>query len=49
MIPTALGNTLGGGFYVWGVYWQLYLTGPGSEDIKIDLRGLDSATEAGGL
>ena len=49
MIPTALGNILGGELYVGGVYWQLYLTGPGSEVIKVDLGGLDSAMEAGGL
>ena len=48
MIPTALGNTLGGGLFVGGMYWYLYLTGPGSEDIKFDLGYLDSAMEAGG-
>ena len=48
MIPTALGNTLGGGLFVGGMYWYLYLTGPGSGDIKFDLGGLDSAMEGGG-
>ena len=48
MFPTALGSTLGGGLLVGGLYWHLYLTGPGSEDIKFDLGGLDSAMEAGG-
>ena len=48
MVPTALGNTLGGGLFVGGMYWYLYLTGPGSEDIKVDLGGLDSPIAAGG-
>ena len=47
MIPTALGNTLGGGLFVGAMYWYLYLTGPGSEDIKFNVRDLDSAMEAG--
>ena len=45
---TALGNTVGGGLFVGAMYWYLYLTGPGSEDIKFDLGGLDTAMEAGG-
>ena len=48
MVPTALGNTLGGGLFIRGMYWYLYLTGPGSEDIKVDLGGLDSPMPAGG-
>lgn len=48
MIPRAPGNTLGGGLFVGRVRWYLYLTGPGSEDIKFDLGGFDSAMEAGG-
>lgn len=48
MIPTALGNTLGGGLFVGAMYWYLYLTGPGSEDVKFNVRDLDSAMEAGG-
>ena len=48
MIPTALGNTVGGGLFVGAIYWYLYLTGPGVEDIKFDLGGLDAAMEAGG-
>ena len=44
----ALGNTVGGGLFVAATYWYLYLTGPGSEDIKFDLGGLDTAMEAGG-
>lgn len=30
------------------MYWYLYLTGPGSEDIKFDLGGLDTAMEGAG-
>ena len=48
MIPTALGNTVGGGLFVGAIYWYLYLAGPGVEDIKFDLGGLDTAMEAGG-
>ena len=48
MIPTALGNTLGGELFVGGMYWYLYLTGPESEDIKFNVGDLDSAMEAGG-
>ena len=48
MIPTALGNTVGGGLFVAAIYWYLYLTGPGAEEIQFDLGGLDTAMEAGG-
>lgn len=30
------------------MYWYLYLTGEGSEDIKFDMGGLDTAMKAGG-
>ena len=48
MIPTALGNTIGGGIFIGGIYWYLYLTGPGANDVKFDCGGLDAAMEAGG-
>lgn len=48
MIPTTLGNVVGGALFVGGTYWYLYLTGPGSDDIKFELGGLDAAMEAGG-
>ncbi|KAK4696677.1 hypothetical protein P7C71_g1286, partial [Lecanoromycetidae sp. Uapishka_2] len=48
MIPTTLGNLIGGGLFVGGVYWYLYLTGTGQDEIKFDIGGLDSAMEAGG-
>jgi Formate/nitrite transporter len=34
MIPTALGNIVGGGLFVGAVYWYLYLTGPGSDEVS---------------
>ena len=48
MIPTTLGNLIGGGVFVAGMYWYLYLTGEGSNDIKFNIGGLDSAMEVGG-
>ena len=48
MIPTTLGNVVGGGLFVGGVYWYLYLTGEGSDDITFNVGGLDSAMEVGG-
>lgn len=48
MIPTTLGNLIGGGLFVGGIYWYLYLTGEGSDDIWFNIGGLDSAMEAGG-
>lgn len=47
-IPAVLSNTIGGGLFVGAIYWYLYLTGPGSENISFDLGGLDTAMEAGG-
>ena len=48
MIPTTLGNLVGGGVFVGGMYWYLYLTGEGSDDITFNVGGLDSAMEVGG-
>ena len=48
MIPTTLGNILGGGFFVGTLYWYLYLTGLGDEEIHFNLGGLDAAMEVGG-
>ena len=48
MIPAALGNVVGGGLFVGGIYWYLYLTGEGSDDITFSIEGLDAAMEAGG-
>ena len=48
MIPTLLGNIVGGGVFVGGAYWYLYLTGVGSDDITFNIGGLDSAMEVGG-
>ena len=48
MIPTALGNIIGGSLFVGGMYWYLYLTGEGSDNITFNIGGLDSAMEVGG-
>ena len=48
MIPTTLGNIIGGGLFVGGMYWYLYLTGEGSDEIRFSVGGLDTAMEAGG-
>ena len=48
MIPTTLGNVIGGGIFVAGIYWYLYLTGEGSDNITFNIGGLDSAIEGGG-
>lgn len=48
MIPTTLGNVIGGALFVGGMYWYLYLTGEGSDDITFNVGGLDSAMEVGG-
>lgn len=48
LIPTALGNMVGGGFFVGSLYWYLYLTGEGQVEVSFDMGGLASAMEAGG-
>ena len=48
MIPTTLGNIIGGGFFVATMYWYLYLTGLGSDEVRFDLGNLDTAMEVGG-
>ena len=48
MIPTTLGNVVGGAIFVAGMYWYLYLTGEGSDAITFNIGGLDTAMEVGG-
>lgn len=48
MIPTTLGNVIGGSLFVGGMYWYLYLTGEGSDNIMFNVGGLDAAMEVGG-
>lgn len=48
MIPTALGNLVGGGLFVGTIYWYLYLTGEIAVGIDFNIGGLASAMEAGG-
>ena len=48
MIPSAIGNIVGGGLFVGGVYWYLYLEGTEVE-IHFDNMGVDHAVyEQGG-
>lgn len=48
LIPTALGNMIGGGLFVGAIYWYLYLTGEDNVEVSFDMGGLASAMEAGG-
>ena len=43
MIPTALGNIVGGTVFMALPYWYLFLTGPGSDNIGFDLGGEETA------
>ena len=49
MIPTLLGNLVGGGLFVSTAYWYLYLTGEGNIQIDFNIGPLNSAVAAGGL
>ncbi|KAH6672186.1 Formate/nitrite transporter-domain-containing protein [Halenospora varia] len=42
LIPTTLGNMVGSGLFVGGVYWYFYLTGEGSVDIDFNMSALGS-------
>lgn len=48
LIPTLLGNMVGGGFFVGFMYWYLYLTGEENVTVEFNLGSLESAMEAGG-
>ena len=48
LVPTVIGNLIGGGIFVGTAYWYLYLTGEGSVDIDFNVGSLESALEAGG-
>lgn len=48
MIPTALGNIVGGGLFVSTAYWYLYLTGEVGVNVSFDIGSLNTAMEAGG-
>jgi hypothetical protein len=48
MIPSALGNIVGGGLFVGVVYWYLYLAGQEVE-IHFDLRPADIAVSEQGV
>ena len=48
MIPTALGNMVGGGIFVGAAYWYLYLTGEVGVHISFNIGSEQTALEAGG-
>lgn len=48
LIPTTLGNTVGGGLFVGAAYWYLYLTGVDGVQIDFNIGSLQSALQAGG-
>lgn len=48
MIPTLLGNMVGGGLFVGTFYWYLYLTGVDNVQIDFNLDSITTAMEAGG-
>lgn len=48
MIPTALGNIVGGSIFVVTAYWYLYLTGDVSAHFGVNKGSVDTAMEAGG-
>ncbi|KAF2755272.1 hypothetical protein EJ05DRAFT_442571 [Pseudovirgaria hyperparasitica] len=48
MIPTALGNIVGGGFFIATAYWYLYLTGEVAVSLSFGNDPLDTAMEVGG-
>lgn len=48
LIPTLLGNLVGGGFFVGTAYWYLYLTGEVGVGIDFNTASLATAMEAGG-
>lgn len=48
LIPTLLGNMVGGGLFVSSAYWYLYLTGEVGVQIDFNIGSLQSAMEAGG-
>lgn len=48
MIPTALGNFVGGGVFVGATYWYLYLTGEAGVQVDFNVGSLATAMEAGG-
>lgn len=48
MIPTALGNIVGGGLFVGMAYWYLYLTGEDAVKVDFGISGPRAALEAAG-
>ena len=47
LIPTLLGNLLGGGIFVGTAYWYLYLTSEDTVDVSFDMGGVVTALAEG--
>ena len=47
LIPTLIGNFLGGGVFVGTAYWYLYLTGEDAVDVHFNVGGIGSAVQEG--
>ena len=48
LIPTLIGNLIGGGVFVGAVYWYLYLTGEGDVEVDFNVGGASSAMQGAG-
>ena len=48
MIPTTLGNLVGGGVFVGAMYWYLYLTGEEDVEVEFNVGPLVNAMTVGG-
>ena len=48
LIPTLLGNIIGGGLFVSSSYYYLYLTGEDGVEINFNIGVVNTAMEAGG-
>lgn len=48
MIPTLIGNLIGGGIFVGAAYWYLYLTGEGEVTVDFSIAALQSGMTVGG-
>ncbi|KAL9582824.1 MAG: hypothetical protein Q9212_003078 [Teloschistes hypoglaucus] len=48
LIPTLLGNIVGGGVFVGAMYWYLYLMGAGAVEVDFNTSGAFGSTVEGG-
>jgi len=47
LIPTTLGNMVGGGLFVGAVYWYLYISGEGDVGVTFEMGAVQSAIQDG--